>query len=515
MDIVIDLQPLVAFFAQPLYVVAWKIFLNGGWAPVLILFGLAWFHYRKHGKQLEFFRNTAHVCLAVDVPRENVQSLRAAEQIFAALWGVIGAGNRWEQLWQGKIGLGFSFELVSLEGSIQYLVRTPVKFRGLVEGAIYGEYPDAEITEVQDYMATVPEDAWKLDSAYKLWGTQARFSKHNAYPLRTYTAFENDMVPDERLVDPLAPMLEALSRLGPGELMGLQIVVRPVGEEWQYGAIKVLKKLIGEKPPVKEHLGDKLISGSMKGIGALGNVVLPSAAGKPVDKKDKGNKLGQMTPGGMDAVKAIEHKLSKTCFEARVRHLYIARKESYDKVHGVPAFWGAMRTFAAPSLNALRPNGKVTTEVNYWRVNARLTERRRRILGAYRERSYFKGAGWIILSTEELATLWHFPLITVKTPMVRRAGARRGEAPSELTSVSVPSGTMLGASPAPTLTEEAQLDLDDKTFEQQLALGRTPEPLGSAPAELSNAASPVDQPSAPEQAEPPAFGGPPPNLPIA
>ncbi len=513
MNFVINLQPLVKFFDQPLYVVAWKVFIYGGWVPTLVLFGVAWFLYRRHTKQLEFFKNTAHVCLAVDVPRENVQSLRAAEQMFAALWGIIGAGNRWEQNWDGKIQLGYSFELVSLEGSIQYVVRTPVKFRSIVEAAIYGQYPDAEITEVQDYMATVPEDAWKLDSPYKLWGTQARFGKHNAYPIRTYNDFENDMVPDERLVDPLAPLLEAMSRLGPGELLAIQFVIRPLGDEWTYGANKVLKKLIGEKPPVKEHLGDKFVTGSLKGIGALGNVVMPSAAGKPVDKKDKGNKLGQLTPGTMDAVKAIERKMSKTCFEARVRHVYIARKETYDKVRGVPAFWGAMRALAAPSLNSLRPNGKISTEIQHWRVNARVTERRRRILNAFRERSYFKGSGWITLSTEELATLWHFPLITVKTPMVHHAGARKGEAPPELVSATVPTGTMLGASPAPTLTQEAQLDLDDKTFEQQLALGRAPASLGSAPAELTNAAPPVEQAPAPEQV--PAAGGPPPNLPIA
>ena len=526
MDVVVDLQPLVQFFNQPLYVVVWQLVLSGGWVALLVVFGMAWFFYRKHSRQLEFFKNTAHVCLAVDVPRENVQSLRAAELMFSSLWGVLGAGNKWEQNWEGKIQLGFSFELVSLEGSIQYVVRTPVKFRSMVEAAIYGQYPDAEITEVQDYMDTVPQDAWKLESPYKIWGTQARFGKHNAYPIRTYQDFENDMVPDERLVDPLAPLLEALSRVGPGEILAIQYVIRPVGDDWTNSANKVLKKLIGEKVPVKEHLGDRLVAGSVAGIGALGNVVLPSAAGKPADKKDKANKLGQMTPGAMDAVKAIERKMSKTCFEVKVRHLYVARKESYDKVHGVPSFWGAMRSFSAPSLNGLRPNGKISTQIEHFRVNARTTERRRKLLGAYRERSYYRGAGWLIMSTEELATLWHFPLVTVKTPMLRRAGARKGEAPAELVSVAAPSGAMLGAAAAPQLPEaDAPLDLDDKSFESRLAVGAPLAPLGTqqdwggAPVEppvgTQNFSSlpPVADESSDQDAPPP--GSPPPNLPIA
>ena len=514
MDIVIDPQKIIHFLDQPLYVLVWITFIHGGWVAVLAALGTGWFEYRKHNKQHEFFKNTAQVCLAIDVPRENTQSLRAAELMFTSLWGVLGPGNKWEQNWEGKIQLGFSVELVSVEGAIQYVVRTPVKYRTIVESAIYGQYPDAEITEVQDYMAAVPADAWKLESPYKIWGTQAEFSKHNAYPIRTYAAFENDMVPDERLVDPIAPVLEAMSRLGPGELLAIQYVIRPLGDSWQHNAVKVLKKLIGEKVVSKEHLGDKFISGSIKGLGALGNVVMPSTAGKPADKKEKANKLGQLTPGTMDVVKAIERKLGKTCFQARVRHIYIARKESYNKVHGVQTFWGAMRALAAPDLNALRPHGKFTTEVFHWFVNTRITKRRRWILHAFRDRSYFLGTGWLVLSVEELATLWHFPLITVKTPMLRRAGSRKGEAPSDLVSSVAAAGVMLGAAPEPVIVPtEVPLDLDDKSFEQEFALGSKPPLLGTAPASLPTPPIPVEHPT-PEQ-EPLPAGSPPPNLPIA
>jgi hypothetical protein len=493
MEITFNAQPLVTFFAQPGYLIAWKLFIYGGWVPTLILGFFAWFLYRKHSKQIEFVKNTEHVCLAIDVPRENVQSLRAAEQLFTALWGILSPGNKVEQHWEGKVQLGYSFEIVSLEGVIQFFVRTPVKYRDIVEGAIYGQFPDVEITEVQDYMAAIPADAWKLESDYKVWGTQARYSKHNAYPIRTYPAFDNEIAVDERLVDPIAGLLEAFSRLGPGELLAMQYLIRPVGDTWAHSAVKVMKKMIGEKAPVKDHVGDKLVSSAMKGIVGLGNVVSPSGPAKSPEKKDQKNILGQLTPGAINVLKAIENKMGKTCFQVKVRQLYVARKDAFVKAHGVMAVWGAMRGLGAPDLNALRP-GKVTTEVNYWRVDQRVTKIRKKILDAFRERSYFKGTGWLVMSVEELATLWHFPLITVKTPMLRRAGARRAEAPSGLVAAVAPQGTNLGALPAvEEPAAEVPLDLDDKTFEHRLEPGLAVPPLGVEPEGRQLSQAPVDQ----------------------
>jgi hypothetical protein len=39
------------------------------------------------------------------------------------------------------------------------------------------------------------------------------------------------------------------------------------------------------------------------------------------------------------------------------------------------------------------------------------------------------GAKPYVLNIEELATVWHFPLPFVKTPLVQKAGAKRAEPP--------------------------------------------------------------------------------------
>lgn len=48
---------------------------------------------------------------------------------------------------------------------------------------------------------------------------------------------------------------------------------------------------------------------------------------------------------------------------------------------------------------------------------------------AYQSRSWGMGATPYFLNAEELATLWHFPTINIKAPLVKKAEARRAEPP--------------------------------------------------------------------------------------
>lgn len=514
MDITIDLQSIWNFLTQPPYLLVWQVFSRGGWVIVLyIAIKVAWL-WQKLVKQVEFIKNEPHVFLAVDVPRENEQSFKAAEQLFSALWGVYGPGTKWEQEWQGKVQLGFSFEIVSLEGVVQYIIRTPVKYRDVVESAIYAQYPEAEITEVKDYMDMVPQDAWHPESSFKLWGTQGVFNKHPAYPIKTYPYYEH-LVSEQKIVDPLAPMLEAMSRLGKGELLAMQILMRPLPDKWATSADKIVKKMLGEKIPIKKNLGDKAIDSMLKGLSSAGSVVLGSEGATSVKKEEKRerNLLDQLTPGTKEALEGIERKTSKSCFEVKFRHLYVARKEFYKKPRGVAGFWGAMRSFAGGNINALRPGKLTTTEAEYLFAKQRLTKRRRGILNSFRTRNYFTGTGWLVMCTEELASLWHFPLISVKTPMLRWAGARKGEAPMGLMSVGEKTEFI----------EEVPLNLGDKTFEKRLATDHQVELLGAATqseptmpvmpnTEFVEATSPVMEETNSSTDE--AKGEPPSNLPI-
>ena len=50
-----------------------------------------------------------------------------------------------------------SFELIGHAGESHFYLRLPKDIQHMMESAIYGQYPEAEITEVDDYLDHFPE----------------------------------------------------------------------------------------------------------------------------------------------------------------------------------------------------------------------------------------------------------------------------------------------------------------------------------------------------------------------
>ena len=126
---------------------------------------------------------------------------------------------------------------------------------------------------------------------------------------------------------------------------------------------------------------------------------------------------------------AIQKKIAKLGYRTKVRFIYLAKKEVMQKNKAVLGIMGAFNQFSFLDLNGLKPDARTTTSVNYffpkWRNNLRKTK----ILRAYKWRSAWMGGKTCIFNTEELATLWHLPLSTVKAPLVKRTSSKRGEPP--------------------------------------------------------------------------------------
>ncbi|MFA5407074.1 MAG: hypothetical protein WC307_06980, partial [Candidatus Nanoarchaeia archaeon] len=157
MTISFDLSGFTELLYLPTGTVLWRLFFwYFGWMPVafVMLWGIiqVWLQHRRElwgAKQ-------KYIILAIDVPRNNAQSLRAVENLFIYFGGAHGTFSLIEKWWEGKFQVAFSFEVISLGGYIQFLIRTPIQFRNLVETAIYSQYPDAEVYEIEDYVEAAP-----------------------------------------------------------------------------------------------------------------------------------------------------------------------------------------------------------------------------------------------------------------------------------------------------------------------------------------------------------------------
>jgi hypothetical protein len=83
----------------------------------------------------------------------------------------------------------------------------------------------------------------------------------------------------------------------------------------------------------------------------------------------------------------------------------------------------------------------VMTQDDYFWLRWTLDAKKRRMLSRYVSRSN-DGASKTILNVEELATIWHFPIITTKAPLVKKTESRRAEPPASLPTVAREPGGM-------------------------------------------------------------------------
>lgn len=407
---------------------------HGGWVILVItvLSGI-WMGW------LEYIRNiydarVQYALLAIDVPKMNELSPKAVEHIFAHFTGVQKRGTLYERYIQGFSQPAFSLEIVSIEGYIQFLIRTPVKFRDLVEAAVYAQYPDAEITEVEDYIDTVPKPLdYPKNKEYNLYGAELKLQKKDIYPIKTYPSFEHPL--SQAFLDPMASILEIMSRMGPGEQLWVQIVITPADSEWRERGITMIKKLIGKKSEQKKSDWLYFPREVAKGLGESFTAgILPSSAEQAPKKQEREwpSLMQHLSPDERSTVEAIGYKIAKIGFRTKIRFIYTARNEVYNSAKGNDALVGAIKQLNTLDLNGFAVDRKTRTKVHYLNVRRRLLWRKRRILWGYRYRSLKRGRNKFVLNTEELATLFHFPVLTVRAPLVQKTETKKAEPPPRL-----------------------------------------------------------------------------------
>ena len=137
-----------------------------------------------------------------------------------------------------------------------------------------------------------------------------------------------------------------------------------------------------------------------------------------------------MTPGNVKIIETMEEKIAKIGFKTKIRTVYLARKEVFRPERGVQAVIGAMEQYSIPSANSILLS--FTVKTSYWLKRQRTAWRKRLLMQAYKKRKIKPGGKPFILNIEELATVWHFPMSHVKTPLVQKAEGKRAEPPPGL-----------------------------------------------------------------------------------
>ena len=399
-------------------------------APIVLAFLLAkifwtlWVDYVR-GAQ---FLGLKYTVLELKLPKETWKSPQAMEVFLNSLHNT-SDGSHYAQYWKGETRPWYSLELISVEGVVKFMIWTEDRRKVGVMSALYSQYPDIEIKEIEDYARSVYFDP----KVNRIWAAEFEFTKKEkgnglAYPIKTYVDYGLDKDPKEEFkVDPMLPLIEFLGSVGPDQQIWIQIPIRAHKSEqkkpghlfktydaWKEAAQNEINKILIRDPKTK------------------------TSAGEP-DPETGYTRLAMISKPEQDIVEALGRSITKLPFDCGVRALYISKKDLFNTPFGVGGIIGNMKQFNSESLNGFKPNGKKWHNrlgdpwLDY--KNYRRNRYGRLGLMAYKRRSYFYTpfpSKLLVMNTEELATIYHFPGSVSRTPNLERVASKKAQAPSNL-----------------------------------------------------------------------------------
>lgn len=289
----------------------------------------------------------------------------------------------------------FSFEIAveSASQEIGFYVGAPRKFEKLIEQQIHSFYANAQLERVEDYNIFMPTSF--------VAGKTLTLSKEFIFPIKTYQYLD---------FDPLNNITNTLSKLPIGEGASVQLLIKPVATGWKFKSFHFIKEI------QKEGL-QKAIS-SQRFFNQIGKMI----RSKP--KKDPNNpvpeEIYKLSPLDEEAIKLIEGKANKTGFMANIRIIAAAPDQERAK-DIIKEIERAFTQFQWPNLNSFKA-GKMESQ-------------KERSLSNFAYNFIFRifdKSKAIILDTEELSSVFHFPTIVLETPKVKWLATKNAPPPPNM-----------------------------------------------------------------------------------
>lgn len=397
------------------------LFIAPVWLPFLLMGGaLALWLVMKRS---EFIAAQKYILLEIKPPRNLVKTPLAMETFLSTLHQQ-GGESTWYVRWiKGGIRAFFSLEIASLEGQVHFFIWTRANFRRLIESQLYAQYPGVQITEAPDYTRLIsakPEE-------WSMWGCDFKHTAKDPLPIKTYVEYGLDKVQKEpEQVDPLANLIEYMGSIGKGEYLWLQFVIRMHrGEKYndnKFGSTRTWKD------EAKELVDEMRKATRTPYIDPMTGKEMPG--------------FPNPTKGESEMMAAIERNVSKQGFDVGARGVYLAQSEKFNPImitHMISLF----KPFNSEGWNGLKASAFMMRFDDYpWELGVEKMKNRyrRKLVEAFRRRQFFYDPfsygispnDTMVMSTEELATIFHVPSLAVETPGLTRIQSATGEAPANL-----------------------------------------------------------------------------------
>lgn len=330
--------------------------------------------------------------------KEIKEILAQAETLFLNLGGVKPQQyaniivNAWNNFWYGRSD-HLSFEIIAWKNLIMFYVAVPRHLQQLVELQIHAQFPKAHIDEVEDYNIFSPQG--------RIIGGYLKMTKKYYFPIRTYKKLDGD---------PLEAVTNTLSKLGPEEGAAIQILIRPAPNGWQKIGQRIAQTMQKGKT-LQEALKLTSSSGFFRTI--FMTAKKPSGRG-PYDMPTGSPRF--LTPMEQELVKSLEEKGGKAGFHVNIRI-----------ISSSPVFEQARMNF----INIVNAFSQYTSQESGNAFRKVPLLRKGKFIRDFIFR-HFNESNRILLNTEEVNSLFHFPLPTLETPNILWLLARKAPAPTNL-----------------------------------------------------------------------------------
>ncbi len=320
-----------------------------------------------------------------DISKDFKEFVSLMEQLLASLKTLYSSKLIKKILWQDT----FSLEYIAFEWEILFYVVIPKQYKNLIEKQINWFYPDAIIEETTE----INIFDWIKYSV----STYLNLSKDFFLPIKTYQKLESD---------PINNITNALSWLRENESAAIQIMLKPIGDNWQTACSDASSKIM------KWHKWAFTLN-PFKIFFRFIRMIFSEPTWKDDASSNKSSALTQ------ERSKTVDEKWDKTWYEIIIRivscsnDLHIAESELKNII-------GSFMQFSYPDFNRFYP----TVRHNHSKLIKNYIYR------------YFKKpflSKNMILNTEEISSLFHFPHIKYnKTAEIKWQNFKIVKAPSNL-----------------------------------------------------------------------------------
>ncbi len=391
------------------------------WLPIITFY--LFYEYWMYYVQKKFDLNQGRVTLEIKLPQEIFKSPEAMELVLIQLHQTAAPDNHVQTYWDGKHPPVYGLEIVSRGGDIRFYMSVPKKkFKNLAETQLYAQYPGIEVQELDiDYTAEIPWD----ESKYFYFSLHMGLKKPDAYPIKTYIEYGLDKMPkEEEKVDPITSLLETLGSIGPGEYMWHQILIDANRETtFKEGSLTTVPDW---KKAARAEIV-KIIEEANKRVGVKAD-------------PEKGTTLNMMnlTDGEKETIRAIERSIGKNAFNMAIRSMYIAKRENMNPGERIGALITCWRSFDDINRNAIGVRWRTDVDWPWWQdpKGTLVSAYKAQEFDEYKRRAYTNHDSSAdlkkVMTTEELATIFHLPGKVATTPSLARIPSKRAEAPSNL-----------------------------------------------------------------------------------